>query len=585
MAPARLGNLPKALLEVNPSRATRQFWLAASLFFALLYSSLNLLQAFAGPFVVQDDARQHVFWMQRYLDPTLFPDDLVADYFQSVAPLGYATLYKVMAFWGVSPLVFCKILPVFLCVALAALNYLLFLKILPVPAAGFASTLILLQALWMTDDLGSGTPRAFFYPLFLGFLWALLQRSWWGCAAMILLQGWFYPHTVLISAALAVARSLTWQHGRLRLVRERRDLMLLAIALGTAFLALLPFALETSAYGPTISVAEAKLLPEFQPGGRTIFFSSNALRYWIAGRSGFLPILAPVTLLAGLLLPFLMVWRAKIPLLHALSEHFAIVTQILLASTGMFFLAHLLLFRLHLPNRYSSYSLHLLLAWTAAIVLFALLDGVTRWAAADLPQLQSAIAGAACLVLGTIVIGYPASLNSFLDVNYVKPSAAEQELFAFLAEQPRDSLMVSLAATSSNIATLAGRPVLFSPEHAIPYQTGYYRQIRQRIRDTIHAQYAPDATALQETIRRYGIDFWILERRAFDREAIASNRWLQQYQPEAIKAVVRLADEEAPPRLQGLQARCEVFANAEYTVLSAECLLAVRSESAAALLR
>jgi len=53
--------------------------------------------------MVQDDARQHVFWMQRFLDPALFPRDLIADYFQSVAPAGYTAIYQMMAGVGINP--------------------------------------------------------------------------------------------------------------------------------------------------------------------------------------------------------------------------------------------------------------------------------------------------------------------------------------------------------------------------------------------------------------------------------------------------------------------------------------------------
>ncbi|WP_199248376.1 hypothetical protein [[Phormidium] sp. ETS-05] len=62
--------------------------LIASITFAIIYGIMALQKAFKTPYVVQDDARQHVFWMQRFIDPELFPDDFITDYFQSVAPGG-----------------------------------------------------------------------------------------------------------------------------------------------------------------------------------------------------------------------------------------------------------------------------------------------------------------------------------------------------------------------------------------------------------------------------------------------------------------------------------------------------------------
>src|SRR5262249_44889873 len=87
------------------------FWLALSLVFALLVSSEAMRQAFSSPYVIQDDGRQHVFWMWRFVDPELFRGDLIADYFQSVAPAGYSMLYRGAARLGMDPIYFSKLLP------------------------------------------------------------------------------------------------------------------------------------------------------------------------------------------------------------------------------------------------------------------------------------------------------------------------------------------------------------------------------------------------------------------------------------------------------------------------------------------
>ncbi len=55
------------------------FWLSLSLTFSGIYSYLALREGFSNPYIVQDDARQHVFWMERFLDSELFPNDLIAD--------------------------------------------------------------------------------------------------------------------------------------------------------------------------------------------------------------------------------------------------------------------------------------------------------------------------------------------------------------------------------------------------------------------------------------------------------------------------------------------------------------------------
>ncbi|HEY9297952.1 MAG TPA: hypothetical protein VIQ31_16655, partial [Phormidium sp.] len=49
------------------SKSQMIFWFTLSLTFALIYSFLGLKQAFSSSYVVQDDARVYVFWMQRFV--------------------------------------------------------------------------------------------------------------------------------------------------------------------------------------------------------------------------------------------------------------------------------------------------------------------------------------------------------------------------------------------------------------------------------------------------------------------------------------------------------------------------------------
>ncbi|NEQ79142.1 MAG: hypothetical protein F6K26_02485, partial [Moorea sp. SIO2I5] len=125
------------------------FWFSLSLAFAMVYSLIALEEAFSNQYIVQDDARQHVFWMQRFFDPSLFPDDLIANYFQSVAPAGYTTLYRLIGFVGIHPLLLNKLLPMVLGLITTSYCFRLCLQMLPIPAAGFIASLLLNQTLWM----------------------------------------------------------------------------------------------------------------------------------------------------------------------------------------------------------------------------------------------------------------------------------------------------------------------------------------------------------------------------------------------------------------------------------------------------
>lgn len=564
-------------------RSHRAFWFSLSVTFSVLFAWLALKQAFSGEYVVQDDARQHVFWMQRFTDPDLFPQDLIADYFQSVAPAGYTAVYQVGAALGIPPLVFNKLLPLGLGLIVTGYSFGIALEILPIPLAGFITSLVLNQSLWMKDDLVSATPRAFLYPLFLAFLYYLLRRDakhfWWGsllpCLASIALLGLFYPQYVFVAVVVLGLRLLRWQGGRLHRSDDRRDSLFCALGLGTAFLVLLPFALNTSEFGPAVTAAEARTMPEFLRRGRSSFFVEDPLDYWLFGRrSGFLPrsLFTPVTGCFGLLLPLVLRFSARFPLVSRLRGT-GILLQIPLAALILFLAAHGLLFRLHLPSRYTGHSLRIAITLAAGITLTVLLDGLLRWAIAEARSLPKTILplGLAGL-LGIAVVGYPLFVSVFPLTAYERGTMPE--LYQFFSRQPRDSLIASLMDEAGNLPTFSGRSVLIAKEYAIPYQVGYYRQFRQRTQDLIRAQYSPDPAVVKQFVDHYGVDFWMVDRRAFSPDYLARSRWLRQYNPVTDEALANLTSGKVPLVAKQMNnPRCQRFATPALVVLESQCIL------------
>jgi hypothetical protein len=72
-------------------------WFRLSLLIPLYYGMLSIFFAFNHRYIIQDDARQHIVWLQRLVDPQLFPNDAIADYYQTIAPAGYTAFYTLFA--------------------------------------------------------------------------------------------------------------------------------------------------------------------------------------------------------------------------------------------------------------------------------------------------------------------------------------------------------------------------------------------------------------------------------------------------------------------------------------------------------
>jgi hypothetical protein len=547
------------------------FWWVLSLTFAIIYGILSLQQAFNQPNLVQDDARQHVFWMLRFIDADLFPNDLIADYFQSVAPAGYTAVYKIAAFLGLEPLVFCRIVPVILTLISTIYFFLFCLELLPIPFTGFVGSLILNQVMWLKDDLASGTPRAFIYPIFIAFLYYLARKSILGVGIAMALIGLFYPQYIFVGAGMLILRIIY----KPLLINIKVSF----VGLIVASIIVLAYALKTSEFGPAITRTEAMQSLEFFPNGRSMFFHENPWDFWLTGRrSGMFPksLFTPVTQCLGLLLPFLIYCRALFPIANYITAKTWILIQLLISSITMFFLAHAMLFKLHLPSRYTGLSFRIIIATATAITITILLDICLRMLERqDLKQLtpfylcKSGISfGLISVILASLLL-YPSWVPYFPLVKYREGEAVE--LYTFFQQQPKDIVIASLSGEVNQIPTFAQRSILVGREYMIPYQVGYYHQMNQKLIDLLQAHYSPNLEDVKNLVQTYGVDFFLMERYAFTPEYFQNNDWMMEF--EAGQQAVAQLQAGTIPRLVTTIDQCAAFENQTWIILDANCLL------------
>ena len=95
---------------------------------------------------------------------------------------------------------------------------------------------------------------------------------------------------------------------------------------------------------PSLTAAEARQLPEFQRGGRSYFFDPRPVRFWIRNPRAGLGWSSRLRTLAVASLVFVLVLGRRVggPLGSSSST--------LCVSIVLFGLAHLTLFRMHLPT-------------------------------------------------------------------------------------------------------------------------------------------------------------------------------------------------------------------------------------------
>lgn len=548
-------------------------WLALGLLAAAIPGAKALTQAFSGPYVVQDDARQFVVWMARFEDPALFRGDFIADYFNAVTPYGFTALYWGAAQLGLDPMVFNKLLGPGLALLTVIFAFRLTIMLTPIPVAGFLVASLLSIDLWLNDSLASGTPRAFVYPLFLAFLYAVARRTVAGTVVAIALQGLFYPQIALVSAGVLVLRLLRWQGGP-RLSRRRADWFLLAAGLLAAAVTLAPFMLKTGAYGPGLTLGEAKTLPGLQPGGRTFFFDDDLWHFYLCAlRSGYLPrewgcgtVLqqAPAMLAPYFVALAAAVWALPIWLWRRGHKGAEVLVCVLVSSTVLFVTAHALLFELHLPSKYSQQPLRMITAVALGAALASVLTGAmkrTRWRGA-------AVTGTALLVIGLLIL--PLVHARIPKTRYVE--SQHPAVHVFLKGQPKDSLVASLMKEANSLPAFSRMSVLVANEFMIPYSRGYARMFDERARALILAHYSPDPAPLKELIGHYGVDLFLIDERSFRIGDVRRSWWAVHY-PAAAKAALAVLARGDKPAFMDFIESCSIFEDRSTTVLSAACIL------------
>lgn len=553
----------------------RGFWLALALAVSMGFALRTSMPALVNPLMVHDDVRQHVFWVPRLHDARLFAGDWIADYYQAQAPLGYQAVY-----WAATLLTdaitVSKLLPLVLTVVLVLAGFWLGMALWQRPDAAALGTALLLWSAWQYDDVASATPRAYALPLLTLQLAALAAGRWNFALAVLPLQALLYP----LGCALAVVTMggwSAWQHlfrdwrrewpGR----RLPRALVRAWLSLGAVTVVALGLAVlgqfGAASYGPTVSGAEARQMPEFQQGGRAAYFVPAPYKFWLeSSRSGFalgpkdrllgdLPVLVTPFLLAVTLAAWMLAGRRGWTRPPPVPPSGMLLLIVLVASLTLFFAAHVLLYLLYLPARHVQFSLPLVWAMSSGLVW--VLAG-ERLAArfGSLAKLAARLGlsgGEAFALLGTALLAlHPPPPGDF----YV--TGRHPAIYAYLRATPPDTLIGALPSDSSILPLFGQRGVLASYEHLLPYQPGYYEPLRERLEAFRSAYYAPTLTPMAEVVQHYGVNLVIVDADVLERR--------------------RRSEREHPPALEKVLNRCGVLRERELVVVTAACILEAAEE-------
>jgi hypothetical protein len=175
-------------------------------------------------------------------------------------------------------------------------------------------------------------------------------------------------------------------------------------------------------------------------------------------------------------------------------------------------LADLLFIRMYIPNRYTRYSIPVLLAlWYGA-----------NWsrALARVPW-RPVRALALVVMLGVGAYHCRDTFEMGKDTSDREESRALNE---FLATVPEKSLIAGWPTKMDDVPILARRSVLCNRKLAHPWYSEYYAEVRHRTEAVLDAIYATECDPIDRLVREWGVTHLVVHRKYMNRRRIRGGR-------------------------------------------------------------
>jgi len=462
-----------------------------------------------SPFVINDDARQQIYWMQRFRDAALYPASLLNDYAAAYVPAGVKALYLTASPFF-EALFFSKLLTGLL-FCLTAVAFFLIGRTVDGRILGYACAASVWLLPFFLKGISGGLSRSFAPPLLAFFLLAWLRGSRSGMALVLAVQALTIPYMCVLCAAsctLGAAVSRLRRNGPPPFPARPVDLAVLAACAGAVYA--LNHSLSAAGFGPLATAADMAGNPVFSAAGRldlyplpNPFFDLVYTPFEGIGLfldMGLVPGILSLAAIAAV--AALGARRADYgPVLASLRP----AAYLVLASLGMYLAARVLALRLFVPDRYVSYSLNMLYALGLAFLFCAALAPVLRRPG-----------GKAGLLLLAMGLGAWRLTDAGL-YDYGDQAA----LFTAARQTPADAVFAGHPEIMDNVLTFGRRNVQASFELAHPWLTGYWRQYEPRLSDLFAAYYASDAQTVRDFASKYGVDYLVVNEADFSREFLA----------------------------------------------------------------
>jgi len=496
-------------------------------------------QAWTDPYVVNDDVRQQIYWMQKWQDPSLFQSDPLSEYARMYVPWGVQGIYRLASpLWD--PLTFSKVLPGLLFVFLAGCFFQIGGTIKDRQLAWITVGVFWLMPFFL-DRLSGGLARSFGTPLLALFLLFWLTRRPMAMGITLLAQALLIPYIFLVSAT-AVLGAWAFGHARnsdLRPPFPSTPVHVSLILLSAGLVFWMGHAFNAGEFGPLVGRSEVVNHPEFGPSGR---YFVEPFRYVIPelfvfpiGRIAPFQELGLVWGVVGCLLTVVLV-LAGLRRLDRVVEKANITPFIHIGAAALFLftMGHLFLMKMFVPSRYLEYPVHILYCLVMALGIRNLIQGLggTIFTSRSLKK-----GGGLALLLSLVVVASGLRLDGTGLYDY----SSYRPLYDALAGTPKSGLFAGHPVLMDNIPTFAGRRALVTFELSHPWSRGLWERLKPTTEALFEAYYAEDLSTVLAFCETYGVDYLIVDDRHFTPAFLAESPYFAPFD-DHIRRMTRTRD-------------------------------------------
>jgi hypothetical protein len=498
--------------------------------FGLLAALYSQYSALTNEYVIHNDVRQWLYYVQQWANPELFQDDLLTELTKALQPWGMTLVYRAASLF-VDPLYFSKLLPVIL-LPIAAWYFFRLVELRAGLFAGLLGGVIFIVVPAFLHGMVGGLSRSFGFPLLLAFLFYQSKEDYPKSALVLVLQALVHPMTSVVCVA---SYGLSFLHVRRPYVAlpPLKSGCYAAACLAVGLILGLKYLSPPNPSLGSVTMRAAMVgKPEFYKGagirGRTKVLPVEPM-YQMAVKSTLDPLIGramvqryrrgvgPVSsflkeshkialYLIFIAAPFYLVWEARKKKIRIPWP----IVHIVLASLVLYQLANLVFFKLYAPSRYLVFSMPVVGVFLFSTVLATWVGRLPAGRVRRFVQVT---------LLVILMIQVPLHKDMLLT-----DESDRKDLFVFLSSLPSDSLVAAHPESADSIPLLSGRTVFVNYELSIPYVDAYWQTIQRRTRDLFSAYYSANPSEIAAFSEESGIDYLVVERRHFSEEYFEKGR-------------------------------------------------------------